>query len=121
MGLFFEAIRMRKEDISRAASAAFLRGGVGMESKMGLPKGFPEELYKKPLEKGEKSTQVCIRCGEPFRETESCDPSSTLDTRVSDLCGSCREQILCRCLQRGLHSKNLQGRLARSAHQEGGE
>ena len=91
-----------------------------METKMGLPRGFPEELYRKPLEK-EKSMQVCIRCGESFREPEPRGPSSLLERRVSDLCSFCREQIIYRCLHRNLNSKNLKGRCESPAHQDGGE
>ena len=91
-----------------------------METKMALPRGFPEELYEKTLEK-EKSTQVCIRCGEPFRETEPHGQSSLLGNRVSDLCSPCREHILYLCLHRDLNSNTLQSRVANSTHRNGGE
>jgi hypothetical protein len=91
-----------------------------METKMALPRGFPEKLYKKTLDR-EKTSQVCVRCGEPFREPEPQGQSSLLENRVSDLCSPCREHVIYLCLNRGLNPNNLQSRVGKSTHQNGGE
>ncbi len=85
-----------------------------------LPRGFPEELYKKTLPK-EKTAWVCVRCGESFRDPEPHGSSSMLERRVSDLCSTCREQILYLCLSRDQEPKNLRGRATGPIHQDGGE
>jgi hypothetical protein len=68
-----------------------------MESKMDLARGFPVELYKERYIKA-KTTQVCIRCGEPVPDLDS--PASRLEYRISALCEACREQIIYLCLHR---------------------
>lgn len=68
-----------------------------MEAKIDLVKGFPEDLYRERYAKV-KSTQICMRCGEPVRENNS--PSSKLEYRVSALCEACRNDIIYRCLHR---------------------
>ncbi|PKN24732.1 MAG: hypothetical protein CVU64_21465 [Deltaproteobacteria bacterium HGW-Deltaproteobacteria-21] len=69
--------------------------GVGMEAKTELVRTFPGELYKESYART-KSTQICLRCGEPVRELDS--PSSRLEYHISALCDACREQIIYRCL-----------------------
>jgi hypothetical protein len=55
-----------------------------MEAKIDLVKGFPEDLYRERYAKV-KSTQICMRCGEPVRENNS--PSSKLEYRVFSMRG----------------------------------
>jgi hypothetical protein len=68
-----------------------------MEAKIDLVKGFSEELYRERYVKA-KSTQICMRCGEPVGDQGS--PSTRLDYRISALCESCRDEIIYRCLHR---------------------
>lgn len=66
-----------------------------MEAKLHLVRTFPGELYKEGYAMP-KTTQICMRCGEPVREPEN--PSSKLEYSISALCQSCRDHIIYRCL-----------------------
>ncbi len=70
-----------------------------MEAKLDLVRSFPVGLYKeKERYATAKTTQICMRCGEPVHDLDS--PSSRLEYRISALCEACREQIIYRCLHR---------------------
>ena len=68
-----------------------------MDSKIDLVRGFSEEMYKGTYTET-KSTLICVRCGEPVRETES---DSKLERLITALCAECRDEIIYRCLHRG--------------------